>query len=213
MTDVNLPVILFAAFLAAGSPGPATLAIAGTSMSSGRKTGLALASGVTTGSFIWSVSAAFGLGAVMAANAWVFEVIRYFGAGYLMWLAIKAARSAWAGNRLATKPLPPTTPRRAYTKGLALHLTNPKAVLLFWRSLRHRCTTRHAPKRAYYGDPGCWCAKPDHVSPLCGHLFLKTDDRRIYPCKTDLRGLLCAGIRGDCIQGFNCKSWLNIGIR
>ncbi|MFC6639239.1 LysE family transporter [Sulfitobacter sp. JBTF-M27] len=131
MTDVNFPVILFAAFLAAGSPGPATLAIAGTSMSSGRNTGLALASGVTTGSFIWSVSAAFGLGAVMAANAWVFEVIRYFGAGYLMWLAIKAARSAWAGNRLATKPLPPTTPRRAYTKGLALHLTNPKAVLFF----------------------------------------------------------------------------------
>jgi len=131
MTDVNLPVILFAAFLAAGSPGPATLAIAGTSMSSGRNTGLALASGVTTGSFIWSVSAAFGLGAVMAANAWVFEMIRYFGAGYLMWLAIKAARSAWAGNRLATKPLPPTTPRRAYTKGLALHLTNPKAVLFF----------------------------------------------------------------------------------
>ncbi|MFK7836375.1 MAG: hypothetical protein AB8B60_09160 [Sulfitobacter sp.] len=42
MTDINLPVILFAAFLAAGSPGPATLAIAGTSMSSGRGAGLAL---------------------------------------------------------------------------------------------------------------------------------------------------------------------------
>ena len=39
MTDVNLPVILFAAFIAAGSPGPATLAIAGTSMSSGRRAG------------------------------------------------------------------------------------------------------------------------------------------------------------------------------
>ena len=84
MTDINLPMILFAAFLAAGSPGPATLAIAGTSMSSGRRAGLALASGVTTGSFIWSVSAAFGLGALMAANAWVFEVIRYLGAGYLL---------------------------------------------------------------------------------------------------------------------------------
>lgn len=131
MTDVNLPVILFAAFLASGSPGPATLAIAGTSMSSGRRTGLALASGVTTGSFIWSVSAAFGLGAVMAANAWMFEIIRYVGAGYLLWLALKAARSAWAGDRLAAKPLPPTTPGRAYVKGLALHLTNPKAVLFF----------------------------------------------------------------------------------
>jgi threonine efflux protein len=131
MTDINLPMILFAAFLAAGSPGPATLAIAGTSMSSGRRAGLALASGVTTGSFIWSVSAAFGLGALMAANAWVFEVIRYLGAGYLLWLAIKAGRSAWAGHRLATKPLPPTTAGRAYVKGVALHLTNPKAVLFF----------------------------------------------------------------------------------
>ena len=77
MNDVNLTMILIAAFVAAGSPGPATLAIAGTSMSSGRRTGLALAAGVTTGSLIWSVSAAFGLAAVMAvavagmADAWV----------------------------------------------------------------------------------------------------------------------------------------------
>ncbi len=131
MSDINLPVILFAAFIASGSPGPATLAIAGTSMSSGRRAGLALASGVTTGSWIWSVSAAFGLGAVMAANVWFFEVARYVGAAYLMWLAIKAARAAWYGNKLTTKEMPQVTPRRAYAKGLALHLTNPKAVLFF----------------------------------------------------------------------------------
>ncbi|MGC1494785.1 MAG: LysE family transporter [Sulfitobacter sp.] len=131
MSDINLPVILFAAFIASGSPGPATLAIAGTSMSSGRRAGLALASGVTTGSLIWSVSAAFGLGAVMAANVWLFEIARYVGAAYLMWLAIKAARSAWYGNKLTTKVMPKVTPRRAYAKGLALHLTNPKAVLFF----------------------------------------------------------------------------------
>lgn len=131
MTDINLHVILFAAFLAAGSPGPATLAIAGTSMASGRRSGLALASGVTTGSFIWSVAAAFGLGAVMAANVWVFEIIRYVGAGYLAWLAFKSARSAWSSSKLATRDMAPSTPRRAYAKGLALHLTNPKAVLFF----------------------------------------------------------------------------------
>ncbi|MEP5727831.1 MAG: LysE family translocator [Sulfitobacter sp.] len=131
MTEIHLPVILLAAFLASGSPGPATLAIAGTSMSSGRWPGLALASGVTTGSFIWSISAAFGLGAVMSANSWVFEIIRYVGAGYLAWLAVKSARSAWAGNILSTKQMPKTTPRRAFAKGLALHLTNPKAVLFF----------------------------------------------------------------------------------
>ena len=131
MSDINLPMILIAAFVASGSPGPATLAIAGTSMSSGRRTGLALAAGVTTGSLIWSVSAAFGLAAIMAAHGWVLEIVRYVGAAYLMWLAFKAARAAIAGAKLTTKPLPQTTPRRAYAKGLALHLTNPKAILFF----------------------------------------------------------------------------------
>lgn len=131
MPDVNLPLILFAALIASASPGPATLAIAGTSMASGRRAGLALASGVTTGSLFWSITAAFGLGAVMAANAWMFEIVRYVGAGYLMWLAVKSARSAWYGARPSAQPQAQVTPRRAYLRGMMLHLTNPKAVLFF----------------------------------------------------------------------------------
>ena len=75
LLDINLPLILLAALVASASPGPATLAIAGTSMGSGRASGLSLASGITTGSLMWSVSAALGLGAVMLANAWMFEVV------------------------------------------------------------------------------------------------------------------------------------------
>lgn len=131
MSDINLPLILLAALLAGASPGPATLTVAGTSMTSGRRAGLAVASGVTTGSFIWSLAAAFGLGAIMLANAWLFEIIRYAGAAYLGWLAIKSARAAWTG---AAVKVPPTATRNLkghYAKGLALHLTNPKAILFF----------------------------------------------------------------------------------
>lgn len=128
--ELNLPLILLAAFVASVSPGPATLALAGTSMASGRKSGLALASGITTGSLMWSIAAALGLGAVMLANAWVFELIRYFGAAYLMFLAYKAARSALSQKNLATKSF--TGGKRSlYAKGLALHLMNPKAILFF----------------------------------------------------------------------------------
>lgn len=129
--DINLPLILAAALLATGSPGPATLAIAGTSMQSGRRFGLALASGVSTGSLMWSVAAAFGLGAVMLANAWVFEMIRYVGAGYLIWLAFRSARSALSPGLAEPKGLAYASMKRAYGKGLALHLTNPKAILFF----------------------------------------------------------------------------------
>ncbi len=130
LLDVNLPIILLAALVASISPGPATLAIAGTSMASGRASGLALAFGITTGSLMWSVAAALGLGALMLANIWVFEAIRYFGAAYLMYLAYKAARSALSKRELATKSFTGAK-RTLYAKGLALHLTNPKAILFF----------------------------------------------------------------------------------
>lgn len=130
LIDVNLPLILLAALVASISPGPATLAIAGTSMASGRTSGLALASGITTGSLMWSVAAALGLGGLMLANAWVFELIRYFGAAYLMYLAYKAARSAFSSKNLATRSFAGGK-RSLYAKGLALHLTNPKAILFF----------------------------------------------------------------------------------
>lgn len=128
--DLNLTLILMAALVASASPGPATLALAGTSMASGRKAGLALASGITTGSLIWSISAALGLGAVMLANAWVFEVVRYFGTGYLLYLAYKSARSALSDKDIALRSMK-GTPAKLYSKGLLLHVTNPKAVLFF----------------------------------------------------------------------------------
>lgn len=132
MTDpINLPLILIAALVASASPGPATLAIAGTSMTHGRRAGLALAAGVTTGSLIWSVAAAFGLGALMLAHSWVFETLRYVGAAYLMYMAIRAARSAWRDTRLKPVALQSVSLRGAFGKGMALHLTNPKAVLFF----------------------------------------------------------------------------------
>lgn len=129
--NINLPLILLAALIATASPGPATLAIAGTSMNSGRQYGLAIAAGITSGSLIWSVSAALGLGALMHTNLWVVEFMRYFGACYLLYLAYKSARSALTKSQSSTLYVMVSSKRAAYAKGLALHLTNPKAILFF----------------------------------------------------------------------------------
>lgn len=128
---VYLSLIMVAALIGVASPGPSVLAIVGTSMRGGRRVGLALASGVTTGSFIWSVGAAAGLSAVMLANAWMIETVRYFGAAYLLFLAFKSARSALKPGAAVPMGFAPTSLRRAYARGLALHLTNPKAILFF----------------------------------------------------------------------------------
>jgi len=131
MTEINLPLILTAAFLATASPGPSTLAIAGTAMAHGRVHALALVAGIATGSWSWSLAAALGLGAVMHAHAWTFEMLRYFGSGYLLYLAYRSARSALSPGQAKLRSVSAGSHRIAYGKGLAMHLTNPKAILFF----------------------------------------------------------------------------------
>jgi threonine/homoserine/homoserine lactone efflux protein len=131
LADVNLPLILLAALVATVSPGPATLAVAGTSMASGRRYGLAMASGITTGSLTWSIGAAAGLSVVMLANAWIFEVLRYAGAAYLLFLGVKSARSALTPGAVPAAKIKAPSLAAAYRRGLLLHLTNPKAILFF----------------------------------------------------------------------------------
>lgn len=131
LDTLNLPLILAAGFITSATPGPATLAIAGTSMHSGRSMGLALAAGITTGSLTWSVAAALGLSAIMLATGWVLEVVHYMGAGYLLYLAYKSARSAMTPGALQARQIDSRSLTGAFAKGLAIHLTNPKAILFF----------------------------------------------------------------------------------
>ena len=129
MPVAEFVLILLAWAIGGGSPGPATLAIAGTSMNRGRRAGVAVAAGIVLGSATWGLAAALGLSALMAANAWIVEVLRYVGAAYLLYLAFKSARSAFS-----EKPLMPVAAgqghlSRLFAKGLLVHLTNPKAIL------------------------------------------------------------------------------------
>lgn len=126
--------IWFAWVLAGGSPGPATLGIAGTAMAHGRRSSLAFALGVLTGSASWGIAAALGLSAIMLSNAWLFEVIRHAGAAYLGWLAIKAFRSGLSPSDQKVGTPFSGSFRALFAKGTAIHLTNPKAILS-WGSI------------------------------------------------------------------------------
>ena len=122
----HLLIIIAAWVVGAGSPGPATLAISATAMEHGRRAGIIIASGIVAGSACWGIAAALGIGSLMLANAWLFELVRYFGAGYLLYLAIKSLKSAF--NPIAMKKVKASN-RNLFVKGMLLHLTNPKAIL------------------------------------------------------------------------------------
>ena len=87
-----------------GSPGPATLSIASCAMTHGRRAALCLSLGLLVGGASWGIAAAAGMGKLMLTNAWLFEVIRYFGATYLLYLAYKSFRSAMS-EKAITMPV------------------------------------------------------------------------------------------------------------
>ena len=129
-----LPGILmsYGAFLiAVASPGPAMLAILGTSMAAGRPSGMGLASGVVIGSLTWGVLTAIGLSSLLATYASALFVIKMFGGLYLLWLAYKAFRAAASAYDLDTAAAAKVRQTNwGYARrGYILAMTNPKSVL------------------------------------------------------------------------------------
>lgn len=118
------------------SPGPSVLAVMGMAMAQGRTRALALAAGVVSGSLFWGLCAALGLAALMQRYAAALMLVKAIGGLYLLWMAWQAARKALRGTRadagLEAGPAPGY--RHLYLRGAAMHLTNPKAVVV-WLSV------------------------------------------------------------------------------
>jgi threonine/homoserine/homoserine lactone efflux protein len=129
MNSTELVLICFAWMLNIGSPGPATLSIAGCAMAHGRLKALWLSLGILVGGAGWGIAAAIGMGALMLANAWLFEIVRYFGALYLLYLAIKSLRSAFSTKALIVQSSKNAQAKDLFYRGLLINLSNPKAIL------------------------------------------------------------------------------------
>ena len=123
MADVWVAWLAFAVL--AASPGPSIMAIMGTSLAYGRMAGIRFAAGVVTGSVIWGVLSAFGTAVLLSQAAWTLTGLKIAGGCYFFWMAYKAGRSAYRNTPVFEGEI---NKRRIYFAGLALHLTNPKAV-------------------------------------------------------------------------------------
>ncbi|MGK9236486.1 LysE family translocator [Inquilinus limosus] len=122
--------LAFAAF-AVGmfSPGPNILTIIGTSMATGRRAGVAMALGISAGSFLWAATTAIGLTALISAYASVLTFIKIVGGLYLLWLAFKAFRSAASAKPAGPSAASTGSSRAFFLRGLTVQMTNPKAAL------------------------------------------------------------------------------------
>lgn len=105
------------------TPGADMMFCLGQGMRAGPKQAVAASAGISLGTMVHVTLAALGLGALVAAAPWIFDLIRWVGVAYLLWLAAGALRSrpVRASGRAMSA-------RRAFREGLVVNLTNPKMI-------------------------------------------------------------------------------------
>ena len=109
------------------TPGNDMLFCLGQGMRSGARAGIAASFGITAGGFIHTLAAALGLAALLAAHPGAFEVIRWAGVGYLVWLAVKAFTAPAMAMGAAGTPRGSAV--AAFRQAVVVNLTNPKIVV------------------------------------------------------------------------------------
>ena len=128
----NILAIALAFFVVTVSPGPANIAVAAVSMHSGRRPGLLFGLGLSVGLAVWGGVAATGLGVLLQGTSQLLSLLKIAGGLYLLWLAVQSGRSA-----IRKTPIAETSSEKGrwFWRGLALNLSNPKAVVAWMAAL------------------------------------------------------------------------------
>ncbi|MFC7204969.1 LysE family translocator [Haloferax namakaokahaiae] len=127
LTGLSVPTYL--AFCAAAialilTPGPDTMYVLARGVQ-GRQSGIRSALGVATGVLFHTMAATLGLAALLRAAPVAYQVVKYAGAVYLVYLGISAIR-----NR-EFDPQVETSPDGSFRRGVLVNALNPKVALFF----------------------------------------------------------------------------------
>ncbi|MET4276884.1 threonine/homoserine/homoserine lactone efflux protein [Bradyrhizobium sp. F1.2.2] len=126
-------------------PGPATLLTMARAASSGTRVGIATGAGIAAGDVVHTTMAIVGLSAVIATSALLFSVVKYAGAGFLIYLGIRAM--------LDKTPLevnggaPAISAARAFRQAVLTEVLNPKTALFFLAFLPQFVRPEHGSRR------------------------------------------------------------------
>ncbi|QDL91242.1 LysE family translocator [Paroceanicella profunda] len=110
-------------------PGPTVLTVISQSLAHGRRTALPSVLGVGLGDLCAASLSLLGVGTLLAASATAFEVMKFAGAAYLVWMGVKMWRNP-PGEALLV-PVAPARRRVMFRDAALVTLFNPKAILFF----------------------------------------------------------------------------------
>jgi threonine/homoserine/homoserine lactone efflux protein len=163
----------------------------------GVRGGLAAAAGVSTGCVVHALAATFGLAALMVASSAAFNLVKWAGAAYLLWLAVGMLRTGLrAAPADAVAPAAtgsaPQAPWTVFRQGFLTNVLNPK-VALFFLALLPQFIDGDAPNKTLaFLVLGLWSIVQGAVF-LALFVGLVAPLRRLTPRPGLTRGLHLAG--------------------
>ncbi len=121
-------------FILAVSPGPGLVAILSRTLAGGFSSGLMVTAGLVIGDAIFLAIAMVGLSAIASMMGPLFQIVKYAGAAYLVWLGVQAFRAA--STRIEIDAAASQAPRAGSVSkdlglGLFVTLGNPKPILFY----------------------------------------------------------------------------------
>ncbi|MFG3046671.1 leucine efflux protein LeuE [Streptomyces sp. NPDC090119] len=134
---IDLPAYLAGLLLIILLPGPNSLYVLSVAARKGIRPGYTAAAGVWCGDTVLMTLSAAGVASLLQANAVLFGIVKYAGAGYLTWLAIGMLRAAWQMWRTRREAVVAEAveegpeAERPFRRALVVSLFNPKAILFF----------------------------------------------------------------------------------
>src|SRR5512144_98606 len=131
---MDLGIEHYGVFLSAGillnlAPGPDTFYILARSGAEGRAVGVASALGIAAGSIVHTMAAALGLSVLLATSPIAFDVVRYAGAAYLVFLGVRMLLAR--ASTIADADTRGRGARAAFRQGMLTNVLNPKVALFF----------------------------------------------------------------------------------
>lgn len=131
----TLALFLPAVFLLLITPGPVVLYIVTRSIDQGRAAGLVSVLGSEIGNLVHVLAAALGLSAILLSSTLAFDVVKYLGAGYLIYLGIRKLAAREDAARDAAQTVERAPLKRIFLQGIAVAVLNPKTALFFFAFL------------------------------------------------------------------------------
>lgn len=130
MIDTKILLMFFTtSILLALAPGPDNLFVTTQAAQQGRKAGLLVTLGLCSGLLFHTAAVTFGLAALFKTSATAFTVLKFSGAGYLLYLAVLSFRAgAETGPLAASAKL---SSAALYRRGIIMNITNPKVSIFF----------------------------------------------------------------------------------